>query len=155
MQVAVSLVVDVPPDGDINALETLVMAAGRQAMTEAIQASMREYEEQQKSCPHCGCDSIRNVGTDRRVLLMSFGRVVLTPRRLRCQHCKQRFRPADGFLACLGDANITASLAQTGALAGTLFSYSATVKILESLCGIQLSAEQLRRLILGHTIHDE
>lgn len=99
MQVAVSLVVDVPPDGDINALETLVMAAGRQAMIQAIQASMHEYEEQQKTCPHCGSDAIRFVGTDRRVLLMSFGRVVLSPRRLRCQHCKQRFRPADSFLS--------------------------------------------------------
>ncbi len=100
MQVAVSLVVDVPPDGDINALETLVMAAGRQAMIQAIQASMREYEEQQKTCPHCGSETVRYVGTDRRVLLMSFGRVILSPRRLRCQHCKQRFRPADGFLSC-------------------------------------------------------
>ena len=100
MQVAVSLVIDVPPDGDINALETLVMAAGRQAMSEAIQASMREYEEQQKTCPHCGSDNVHYVGTDRRVLLMSFGRVVFSPRRLRCQHCKQRFRPADGFLSC-------------------------------------------------------
>lgn len=155
MQVAVSLVVDVPPDGDINALETLVMAAGRKAMIQAIQASMREYEEQQKTCPYCGSETIRCVGTDRRVLLMSFGRVVLSPRRLRCQHCKQRFRPADGFLSCLGDANITASLAQTSALAGTLFSYPATVKMLETLCGVQLSVEQLRRLTLDHALHDE
>ena len=153
MQVAVSLVVDVPPDGDINVIETLVMAAGRQAMSEAMQASMREYEGRQKTCPHCGSDAIRSVGTDRRVLLMSFGRVVLTPRRLRCQHCKQRFRPADGFLACLGEANITASLAHTSVLAGTLFSYPATIKILESLCGVQLSAEQLRRLTLGNDMH--
>ncbi len=99
MQVAVSLVVDVPPDGDIYALETLVMAAGRRAMGQAIQDSMREYEEQQKTCPHCGSEMIRPVGTDRRVLRMSFGRVVLTPRRLRCLHCKHRFRPADGFLS--------------------------------------------------------
>ena len=69
-------------------------------MSEAIQASMREYEEQQKTCPHCGSETVRYVGTDRRVLLMGFGRVVLSPRRLRCQHCKHRFRPADVFLSC-------------------------------------------------------
>lgn len=150
MQIAVPLVVDVPPEGDINTLEKLVTAAGRQAMTEVIQAGMREYEGQHTACPHCGGTQTRGIGTDKRVLLMGFGRVVLTPQRFRCQQCKQRFRPADGFLACLGAGNVTDSLAQASFMVGTLTSFNTAVKLLESLCGVRISPEQLRHLTEDH-----
>ncbi|HEY6409457.1 MAG TPA: hypothetical protein VIY29_18515 [Ktedonobacteraceae bacterium] len=107
MQVTISFTLDLPEGGDINTVEALVIETSRGAMAEAMQDSVEAYEEQLKLCPHCGSDDNRNMGTDQRVLLMSFGRVTLSTRRMRCQRCKYRFRPADGYLACLGETNIT------------------------------------------------
>jgi hypothetical protein len=115
-------------------------------MAEAIQDSVHAYEELQKICPHCGSNEIRNMGADQRTLLMSFGRVVLSTRRMRCPRCKYRFRPADGYLACLDEMNITSALAQASILAGMSCSYDNAVKVLARLCGVRISSEQVRRL---------
>lgn len=146
MQITVPLSIDVPESGDINAVEPLVIEASRRAMIEAIQASVLAYEEQVTMCPHCSSEDVRNKGTDQRVLLTSFGRVILTTRRMRCQRCKYRFRPADKYLSCLDETNVTAALTEASALVGMACSYDKAVKVLAALCGVRMSAEQLRRL---------
>jgi hypothetical protein len=86
------------------------------------------------------------MGADQRILWMIFGRVVLSTRRMRCPRCKHRFRPADGYLACLGDMNITSALAQASILTGMSCSYDNAAKVLARLCGVRMSSEQVRRL---------
>jgi hypothetical protein len=147
MQIKVSFSLDLPESGDINTVESLVVEAGRRAMAEAIQGSVQAYEEQMKTCPRCSGTDIRNMGLDQRVLLMSFGRVVISTRRMRCNQCKYRFRPADGYLACLGEIHMTAALAQACTVTGMLCSYDNAVKVLAKLCGVRVSAEQVRRLM--------
>jgi hypothetical protein len=146
MQITVSFKLDLPEGGDINTAEELVIEASRRAMAGAIQDSVQAYEEQLKTCPHCGSEDVRNMGNGQRALLMSFGRVTLSTRRMRCHRCKYRFRPADGYLACLGETNITAALAQASILTGMLCSYDNAVKVLAKLCGVRMSAEQVRKL---------
>ena len=98
MQVPVSLMVNIPATADINQIETLIQQAGQQAMRTATQQAVRVAEEQRKSCPYCGSEIVRGEGTDRRIVLTKFGRVVLALRRLRCQACRRRFRPAEECL---------------------------------------------------------
>ena len=84
MQIIVSLMVDIPANADINEIEQRVQEAGRQAMREATQQAVRAAEEQRKTCPHCGSEASRSEGTDQRIILTKFGRVVLPLRRQRC-----------------------------------------------------------------------
>lgn len=68
-------------------------------MKEALKQAIKASEEQQKKCPTCGSERLKTQGTKRRVLLTSFGKVEMSLKRLRCQQCQQRFRPADPCLA--------------------------------------------------------
>ncbi|HEX5505891.1 MAG TPA: hypothetical protein VFW96_24955, partial [Thermomicrobiales bacterium] len=111
MQVQVSMTVEVPASGDLDEVERAVLAAGRRAMAAAMRAACRAVEARVTACPHCGGAAWRSAGTDRRVLLCSFGRVALAPRRWRCLGCGRRFRPAASWLAALGGANVTPALA--------------------------------------------
>lgn len=110
MQVTVSLIVNVAASADSNQIEQVVQEAGLQAMREATQKAVRAVEEQSKACPHCGSEVVRSEGTDRRVVLTKYGRVVLALRRLRCQACRRRFRPAEECLKGLERGNVTAAL---------------------------------------------
>ena len=146
MQVTVSLTVDIPATADMNQIETLIHEAGQQAMRAATVQAVRVAEEQHKSCPHCASTLVHSEGTDRRIVLTKFGRVVLALRRLRCQACRRRFRPAEECLTCLQGGNVTAALSEACAEAGACWPYTTAAQVLKRLCGAQISPEHLRRL---------
>ena len=60
-----------------------------------------EYEGQVEAFPACGGSELSSAGTDQWERLASFGRVVLHPRKLRCEGCRIWFRPMQAFLECL------------------------------------------------------
>ncbi len=146
MLIKVSLTLELPASGDVNSVEPLVVQAGRRAMEDALREACREYERQVVVCPHCGSERLQGEGTDRRVLLCSFGRVDLYLRRLRCEECWQRFRPADRFLSCLAGGNVSAQLRQACVLAGASWPYATAATVLRDLCGAKVSAETVRQL---------
>jgi hypothetical protein len=146
VQIPVLMTVEVPASGTIDDVEPLIVAAGQQAMRAAVQAVCREYERQVVSCPGCGSEALQGEGTDERRLRTSFGRVVLALRRLRCETCGARFRPAEAFVATLGGVNITARLRDAGILAGSSWPYQTAALVLRTLCGAEISAESVRLL---------
>lgn len=146
MRVEVSLRIELPASGDINGVEPVVVEAGRRAMVDTIGAACREYERAVVACPSCASEALQSDGTDERVLLCSFGRVELSLRRLRCEGCGRRFRPAEPFLGSLGGANVTAKLEQACVLAGESWPYVTAARVLHELCGAQVSPEWVRRL---------
>jgi hypothetical protein len=146
VQVTVSLTVELPTSGDLNTLEPLVLDAGRQAMAAAVQAACREYEGRVLECPHCQSASLQSEGTDRRVVLCSFGRVELHLRLLRCEDCGRRFRPGEQLLAGLAGANVSAQLRQACVLAGASWPYATAATVLQQFCGARISAETVRQL---------
>lgn len=146
MQIRVSVTVDLPASGTIDAVEPLIVAAGQGAMRAAVQAACREYERQVRACPHCQGEALQSRGTDERRVRTSFGRVVLHLRRLRCEACGRRVRPADPFLATLGGLTVTARLREACALAGSSWPYQTAALVLRGLCGAEVSAEWVRQL---------
>ena len=146
MQIPVLLTVEVPASGTIDDVEPVIVAAGQAAMRAAVQAVCREFERQVVSCPRCGSDALQSEGTDARRLRTSFGRVVLALRRLGCESCGDRFRPADPFVATLGGVNITARLREACVLAGSSWPYQTAALVLRTLCGAEISAESVRLL---------
>jgi hypothetical protein len=146
VQIPVLLTVEVPASGTIDDVEPMIVAAGQAAMRAAVQVVCREYERQVMSCPRCGSDALQSEGTDERRLRTSFGRVLLVLRRLRCEGCGDRFRPADTFVATLGGVNITARLRAACVLAGSSWPYQTAALVLRTLCGAEVGAESVRRL---------
>lgn len=122
MQITVSLIVEVDASADMNQIEQVVQQAGQQAMRVSMQKAVRAAEEPRKSCPHCGGTGLRSEGTDRRVVLTKFGRVVLALRRMRCLGCRRRFRPAEDCLRSLDGDNVTAALSEAYIEAGARLS---------------------------------
>lgn len=149
MRITVSVTVDLPESGGIDEAEELVLEAGRRAMRAALAEACREAGRASACCPRCGSREARTEGTDRRVALASFGRVVLPLRRLRCGGCGYRHRPADGFLAGLAGANVTGKLREACALAGASWPYQTAARVLGELCGARVSKETLRRVTAG------
>lgn len=146
MQISVLLTVELPASETIDAVEPVIVAAGQQAMRAAVQQACRESERRVASCPSCSSDALQSDGTDERRLRTSFGRVVLTLRRLRCEGCGARFRPAEAFVATLGGVNITARLREACVLAGSSWPYQTAALVLRTLCGAEISAESVRLL---------
>ena len=153
MRITVSLSVELPASADVNQTEELIVEAGRLAMIRAVGMACREYEEAAMRCPHCGGIELRSEGTDQRVLLTSFGRVVLHLRRQRCQACGRRFRPAAALLECVGSGNVTGKLRSACVLAGASWPYKTAARVLGELCGAKVSPEKLRQLtaLSGHS----
>lgn len=149
MQITVSLTIDLPATGDIDAVEPILLDAGRRVMAEALVGACREYESAASSCPHCGSALLQREGSDRRVVFASFGRVELQLRQLRCEHCGRRFRPAERFLAPLEGANITAHLKEVAVLAGASWPYATAAFVLGKLSGARISPESIRQLTGG------
>ena len=145
MQIVVSVTVDLPTSGTIDVVEPLIVAAGWEAMRRAVQAAGREYERQTAGCPGCGGDRLQSSGTDERRLQTSFGRVLLHLRRLQCEGCGRRFRPADPFLATPGGMNLTARLREASVLAGSSWPYATAALVLRGLCGAAISKESVRQ----------
>ncbi len=146
MQVTVSLMVDIPASADSNQIETLIQEAGQQGMRAATQQAVRVAEKQRTTCPHGGSEVVRSEGTERRIVLTKFGRVELALRRLRCQACRRRFRPAEACLQGLQGGNVTAALCEACSEAGASWPYVTAAQVLKRLCGAQISPEHLRRL---------
>jgi hypothetical protein len=149
VQIRVSLTVEVPASGDLAQVEQAVLAAGRQAMAEAMRAACRAIEERITACSHCGGAALRSEGTDTRVLLCVFGRVELAPRRWRCRGCGRRFRPVAPWLAGLHGANVTPALAELCVLAGASWAYGTAARVVQQLCGAAVSPETVRALTVA------
>jgi Uncharacterised protein family (UPF0236) len=154
VQLIVSMVVDLPASGTVDDLEPVIVAAGQQAMRSAMQAACREYERQAQACPHCASPQLQSEGSDERRLQTSFGRVPLHLRRLRCEACGRRFRPADPFLASLAGSNVTSRLRSACVLAGSSWPYTTAALVLHELCGAAISAEWVRQLTNAAGIHE-
>src|SRR6266581_8110388 len=99
MYVTVSLKINLDATASLSQMERQIAEAGRAAMKEALEQAIHQNEEQQGSCPECGSEQVQTQGSKRRVLLTSFGRVEVLLKRLRCQQCRQLFRPAERCLA--------------------------------------------------------
>ncbi len=148
MQLTVSLKLDVPATAAISELELLIQEAGQQAMRLALGEAVRAYEAQHQTCPHCGSRLVHGEGTDRRVLRTLFGRVVLAPRRLRCQSCGRGFRPAQECLAPLKGQQVTPALARAAIQAGAAWPYATAARELAQLSGASISPEQVCHLTI-------
>ncbi len=146
MYVRVSLKIELDASASLSEMEQQIQQAGRVAMQEALAQAIRQSEEQQRSCPACGSQQVRTRGTTRRVLLTSFGRVEVALRRLCCQGCGYRFRPAERCLAEVNGHNITPDLRALAALVGSSWPYETAADVLQRLSGVQLSDERLRQL---------
>jgi len=85
-------------------------------------------------------------GTNRRVLLTSFGRVEVALRLLCCRQCGARFRPAECCLAEVSGHNVTADWRELAALVGSSWPYETAAGILHRLSGVPLSDERFRQL---------
>ncbi len=156
MQITVSVTIELPANGTVDQIEPLVVEAGQQVMRAAMQAACREYERQVRQCPHCQSEQLQSDGTDERRLRTSFGRVLLHLRRLACERCARRFRPADAFVACLGGLTVTARLRDACVLAGSSWPYATAALVLRGLCGAEISPEWVRQLTIaaGHNEAD-
>ena len=146
MYVTVSLKIELDTSASLSELESQIQQAGRVAMQEALMQAIRQGEEQQMNCPACGSEQVHTQGTKRRVLLTSFGRVEVPLKRLRCQGCSQRFRPAERCLAEVKGHNITPNLRELAALVGSSWPYEPAAGVLQRLSGVQLWAERVRQL---------
>jgi hypothetical protein len=146
MYVTVSLKIEIDARARLSDMESQIQQAGREVMKEGLKQALRQIEEQEKTCPHCGSERVQTQGTKRRVLLTSFGRVEVPLRRLRCQQCGHVFRPAEHCLAEIKGHNVTADLRELAALVGSSWPYEMAASVLKRLSGVQLSDERLRQL---------
>jgi hypothetical protein len=154
MYVTVSLKIELDATANLTQMEHQIQSAGRAAMQAALKAAIRQQEDHQQTCPGCGSGALHAQGTKRRVLLTSFGRVEVPLKRLRCQHCGQRFRPADACLAEVRGHNITPQLREVAGLVGSSWPYETAAGMLKRLSGVRLSDERLRQLTIeqGHAL---
>lgn len=145
MQCSVTIVVELAADAGVSEMEGAIQAAGRQAMRAALHQAVRSYEEAHPACPHCGSAQTLSQGTVARRVLTRFGRVVLRLRRQRCGGCERRFRPAQPCVQALGGGSVTPGLGAACALAGASWPYATAARVLQDLCGAQVSHEEVRR----------
>src|SRR5512146_272919 len=147
MCVIVSLKIDLDTTATtLSQRESQIEEAGRAAMQAALKQAIRAAEAQQNNCPRCGSDQFHTQGTKRRVLLTRFGRVDVPLKRLRCQACRQLYRPAERCLAEVKGHNVTPALRDLAALVGSSWPYETAAKVLKRLSGVHLSDERLRQI---------
>ncbi|HEU5375708.1 MAG TPA: hypothetical protein VFV38_09735 [Ktedonobacteraceae bacterium] len=144
MSLTVSLKIDLDASAGLCEMESQIQEAGREAMQEALKQAIRQSEQQQQICPECGSAQGHGEGTRRRVLLTCFGRVEVALRRVRCEECGQRSRPADWCLAAIKGSNVTPELGELAALVGCSWPYESAANVLKRLSGVQLSDERVR-----------
>ncbi|GAC1452830.1 MAG: hypothetical protein PVSMB4_13420 [Ktedonobacterales bacterium] len=145
MQCSVTIVVEIALEAGLEQVEDAIRAAGWQAMREAFKQAVRGYEAAHPTCPACGEARSQSQGTVARRVLTSFGQVVVPTRRQRCTSCRQRFRPAQGWVAELGGGNVTPRFGAMCALVGAGWPYATAARVLRELCGAQVSHEEVRR----------
>lgn len=108
-------------------------------MRDAMKRAIRQWEDEQQACPHCGNKQRRLEGTTRRVIATTFGRVVVPRRRFRCQRCWQRWCPANSLFAELKGATVSYPLREAAMLAGCSWPYRVAARQLQQLSGAQRS----------------
>ncbi len=150
MQVQVSLKMELAASASFSQMEQQIQEAGKPAMREALKQAIRQREELQVSCPHCGAKQRRLEGTMRRVIATVFGRVQVQRRRFRCQGCQRRWCPANELFVELKGGTISAHLQEAALLAGCSWPYRVASSLLKRLSGAQISAEEIRRLANEH-----
>ena len=144
MQVQVSLKIEIAASASLTQMEQQIQEAGWQAMREALKQAIRQWEDQQRACPHCGNTQRRLEGTARRVIATRFGRVEVPRRRFRCLGCGRRSCPATGLFAQLKGGTISAPLQEAAMLAGCSWPYRAA-EWSANQCGRDPSADQSGR----------
>jgi hypothetical protein len=147
MQVQVSLTIEIAASASLAQIEQQVQEIGQQAMREAFKQTIRQWEEQQQACPHCGGKQRRLEGTVRRVIATLFGRVQVARRRFRCLGCGRRWCPANALLAELQGGTVSRPLQEAAWLAGCSWPYRAASATLKRLSGADISAEEIRLLL--------
>ncbi len=146
MYITVSLKIELDASTTLSQMEEQIQQAGRGVMQAALAQAIRQSEAQAMKCPQCGSERVQTQGTKRRVLLTSFGRVDLPLKRVRCQQCRQLFRPAQRCLAQVQGHNVTPTLRDLAALVGSSWPYETAAGVLKRLSGVHLSDERLRQL---------
>jgi len=150
MQVQVSLTIEIAASASLAQMEHQVQDIGQQAMREAFKQTIRQWEDQQQACPHCGAKQRRLEGTVRRVIATLFGRVQVPRRRFRCQGCGRSFCPANALFAELAGGTVSRPLQEAAWLAGCSWPYRAASAALKRLSGADISAEEIRLLLNRH-----
>lgn len=150
MHVQVSLTIELSASATLSAMEQQIQEAGHQAMREGLKQAIRQFEDQQLTCPHCGEKQRRLEGTARRVIATLFGRVAVPRRRFRCQACLRRWCPANSLFASLKGGTISAPLEEAATLVGCSWPYRVASTLLKKLSGAQISAEEIRLLTNRH-----
>ena len=146
MQVQVSLKIEIAATASLTEMEQQIQEAGKPAMREALKQAIKQWEEQKKTCPHCGQQQRRLEGTVRRMIATAFGRVQAQRRRFRCQACQRRWCPANELFAELKGGTISAPLQEAAMQAGCSWPYRVASSLLKRLSGAQISAEEMRLL---------
>lgn len=144
MQVQVSLKIEIAATASLTQMEQQIQEAGHAAMREAMKQTIRQWEDQHRTCPYCGQEQTRLEGTVRRVIATVFGRVQAQRRRFRCQVCQRRWCPANELLAELKGGTITLPLQEAAMQAGCSWPYRVAASLLKRLSGAQISAEEMR-----------
>src|SRR6266487_5329441 len=146
MQVQVSLTIELEASVGISEMEEQIQEAGQQAMGHAMKEAVRQWEDEQRICSHCGQAQSRLEGTARRVIATCFGRVTVQRRRFRCLACGHRYCPANRLFASLKGVTMTPSLREAAMLAGCSWPSRVAASLLKRLSGAQISAEEIRLL---------
>jgi transposase-like protein len=146
MHIQVSLMVEIDANASLATIEEQVQEAGHKTMRQGLQQAVRQWEQQHRTCPHCGSQQARLEGTVERTVQAVFGVVRLPRQRLRCQHCFRRFCPANQLLEPLRRARVSPLLAEAACLAGSSWPYQQAAQALARLSGAQISAEEIRLL---------
>jgi hypothetical protein len=146
MSIQVSLKLEISATASLQELEGRMQEAGQQAIREGLKQALRQVEDQQTQCPHCGQSQRRLEGTVRRVVSTVFGRVSVPRRRFRCLSCGQRCAPANRLFAGLRGSIIRQPLREAALLASSSWLYRVASQLLAKLSGAQISAEEIRRL---------
>jgi hypothetical protein len=147
MHVQVSLKMELAATASLAEMEQQVQDIGQQAMRTAFKQTIRQWEDQQQACPHCGAKQRRLEGTVRRVIATLFGRVQVPRRRFRCLGCGRRWCPANALFAELMGGTVSRPLQEAAWLAGCSWPYRAASAALKRLTGADISAEEIRLLL--------
>src|SRR5215469_8901341 len=59
MHIQVSLIVEIDASADLATIEEQIQEAGHQSMRQALQQAVRHWEQQHRTCPHCGSHQVR------------------------------------------------------------------------------------------------
>ncbi len=72
MYVTVSLKLEINASASVGEMERQIQQAGREVMKEGLKQAIRQSEEQEKCCPHCGSERVHPQGTKHRVPACEF-----------------------------------------------------------------------------------